>query len=142
LLEDDSLDFSFSGLKTAVLTHVLGSDGLPRQLSAPQIDAVCAGFQHAVFAVLAEKMRRAIERTGCRTCVLAGGVAANAGLREALHRICGQQGAHLVIPARQLCTDNAAMVAASGYRRFIRHGASGFDTPVNSRVVWTAYHAT
>ncbi|HTY08316.1 MAG TPA: tRNA (adenosine(37)-N6)-threonylcarbamoyltransferase complex transferase subunit TsaD [Candidatus Edwardsbacteria bacterium] len=141
LLGEDSLDFSFSGLKTAVLNHIAGPGGAAAPLTDQQKDAICAGFQSAVFAVLAEKLRRAIELTGCRSCVLAGGVAANAALRATLQRMCDAAGAGLVAPRPQLCTDNAAMVAASGHRQFLRTGASRGEAPVNSRVTWPPYRA-
>ncbi|MCU0606868.1 MAG: tRNA (adenosine(37)-N6)-threonylcarbamoyltransferase complex transferase subunit TsaD [Candidatus Edwardsbacteria bacterium] len=143
LLGDDSLDFSFSGLKTAVLNHVrrAGAGGGGR-MEEGGIDAVCAGFQDAVCEVLAEKLRRALEYAGCARAVLAGGVAANGRLRLAAGRAARQCGATLTVPRPALCTDNAAMVAACGSRRLAEHGPSPFDEPVSPRATWPRYRGT
>jgi N6-L-threonylcarbamoyladenine synthase len=141
LLGEDDLDFSFSGVKTSVLNYVKGSTaGGQRSLDEAGINAVCAGFQEAVFDVLAEKMRRALDLTGCRCAVMAGGVAANRRLREIMQGAVDRCGASLTIPRPALCTDNAAMVAACGYRTLAVHGPSPLDTPVNPRTAWPRYH--
>jgi N6-L-threonylcarbamoyladenine synthase len=106
----DDLDFSFSGLKTALATFL-------RERPAPQgndLADVCASFQAAVVDVLVRKSRRAVEREGVRALVVCGGVAANRGLRSALAEAAQADGFGLFIPPPKLCTDNAAMIAAAG----------------------------
>jgi N6-L-threonylcarbamoyladenine synthase len=117
LLARDSLDFSFSGLKTAVLYHVHGpgktSGGLAR-LSAQDVADICASFQAAVVDVLVAKTMLAVEQTGLRTVVIGGGVAANQALRDGLQTACDQRGLRLVLTPMGYCTDNGAMIAALG----------------------------
>ncbi|MFH1420046.1 MAG: tRNA (adenosine(37)-N6)-threonylcarbamoyltransferase complex transferase subunit TsaD [Planctomycetota bacterium] len=114
LLGRDSLDFSFSGLKTAVLYHVHGpgktTGGLAR-LSAGQVDDICASFSAAVADVLVEKTLRAVARTKATCVVIGGGVAANSTLRDRLSRRCRRNGVVLHLTPLDYCTDNAVMVA-------------------------------
>jgi N6-L-threonylcarbamoyladenine synthase len=113
LLHDPRLDFSFSGLKTAVLYAVHGSDLSRPDIPPPgQLRAdLAASFQQAVVDVLVEKARQALRRTNLKRLAVGGGVAANKHLRSALHRMIAEQGAELFIPPLALCTDNAAMAA-------------------------------
>jgi N6-L-threonylcarbamoyladenine synthase len=106
----DDLDFSFSGLKTAVAT-TLEKTGVPEGQALADF---CAGFQTAVVDVLVRKSRRALERAGLRDLVVCGGVAANRGLRAALAAAAAEDGFRLYIPNPRFCTDNAAMIAAAG----------------------------
>ena len=103
------MDFSFSGLKTAVRTHLRGSN---RALDAE----VAAGFQAAVVDCLLQRIRDAVGRTGVRRVAISGGVAANAELRS---RLQGLPGLETFIPARARCTDNAAMIAYAGRLRVV-----------------------
>jgi N6-L-threonylcarbamoyladenine synthase len=109
------LDFSFSGLKTAVLTRLAEADAADPALRA---DIAC-GFQEAVVETLLIKCRRAVEQAGVDTLVLAGGVAANRRLREVLGAWARQAGVALRYPAPALCTDNGAMIAYAGWRRLM-----------------------
>lgn len=114
LLEPDSLDVSFSGLKTAVLYQVRGQPGSatpPVPLTEQRRCDLAAAFQEAIVDVLAEKCRRALLVTGRRRLVLGGGVAANTRLRERLAETVRALGADVHFAARELCTDNAAMAA-------------------------------
>ncbi len=105
-MKDGSMDFSFSGLKTAV-ANARGPEGGPGKLAA--------GFQRAVIGALVAGAERALGQTGARTLVLAGGVAANAALRGAMAELARKRGAVLVAPPIDLCTDNAAMIACAGW---------------------------
>jgi N6-L-threonylcarbamoyladenine synthase len=106
-----SLDFSFSGLKTAVLQYIQ-KQGLDLSV------ADCAtAFQQAVVEVLVSRTLQACDETGLTDVALAGGVAANVGLRDAMRDACQTRGLCLHMPAMVYCTDNAAMVAAGGYFR-------------------------
>lgn len=122
LLKGQSLDFSFSGIKTAVLYHVNGVPGVtydhPRGLehfSQQEIHDIAASFQQAVVDVLTTKIRRAVEKTGARTILLGGGVAANSALRAASETLAKKLGCTLRRPPLKYCTDNAAMIAGLGY---------------------------
>jgi N6-L-threonylcarbamoyladenine synthase len=104
----DNLDFSFSGLKTAV---VRGVERHP-ELSAAD---VAASFQAAVVEVLVDKSLRALEKVGASTLVLGGGVAANSALRAAAEVACADRSIRCLLPSRSMCTDNAAMIAAAAW---------------------------
>ena len=107
------LDFSFSGLKTAVL-YAVGGQNNARPAAPPpgQFRAdIAASFQQAVVDVLVSKARQALRELGHERLAVGGGVAANRPFREALGRMCEAQGVELLIPPMSLCTDNAAMAA-------------------------------
>ncbi len=111
-LEQDSYDFSFSGLKSAVLNTLHNAEQRGEQVNAANL---AASFQASVVEVLVEKTIRAAKEYNVRQVLLAGGVAANQGLREKLAARCQEESIHLVIPPLVYCTDNAAMIAAAGY---------------------------
>jgi N6-L-threonylcarbamoyladenine synthase len=117
---DDSYDFSFSGLKTAVVNHVRKH---PDVLTAD----VCASFQEAVVDVLVQKAGRAATAVGAKGLCLGGGVAANSLLRERFLDTCTEAGVHAFLPSRAMCTDNAAMVAAAAWWQLEREGATPLD---------------
>jgi N6-L-threonylcarbamoyladenine synthase len=112
-LHDERLDFSFSGLKTAVL-YAFAGQGQPRPAPPPPGPLranLAAAFQQAVVAVLVAKARQALRRTGLHRLAVGGGVAANGRLRAALEAMTQEEQAELFIPPLSLCTDNAAMAA-------------------------------
>ncbi|MHB1421633.1 MAG: tRNA (adenosine(37)-N6)-threonylcarbamoyltransferase complex transferase subunit TsaD [Gemmataceae bacterium] len=112
-LHDERLDFSFSGLKTAVLYSLAGQSQPrppPPPPGKPRAD-LAASFQKAVVDVLAAKSRQALRRTGLRRLAVGGGVAANGALRSELEAMTRDEGAELFVPPLSLCTDNAAMAA-------------------------------
>ena len=119
----ETLDFSFSGLKTAVLYQV--RDRPP----ASEIDVadLAASFQEAVVGVLVGRVERALKRTGMRTVGVVGGVACNSRLRARLQETADRSGIDPRIPGRDLCTDNAAMVAGLGGWLLVHRGAGGLD---------------
>jgi N6-L-threonylcarbamoyladenine synthase len=112
-LREERLDFSFSGVKTAVLYTVCGQDlSRPTPPPAGQLRAdLAASFQQAVVDVLVEKARQALRATGLKRLAVGGGVAANRCLRGTLENMVAEEGAELFIPPLNLCTDNAAMAA-------------------------------
>ncbi|MGA1051060.1 MAG: tRNA (adenosine(37)-N6)-threonylcarbamoyltransferase complex transferase subunit TsaD [Ilumatobacteraceae bacterium] len=116
----DNLDFSFSGLKTAVTNHVRKH---PDVSSAD----VAASFQAAVVDVLVAKSRRAAQLVGAKGIVLGGGVAANSLLREEVLGACAADGVRGFLPSRAMCTDNAAMIAAVGWHRLRSDGPTTLD---------------
>jgi N6-L-threonylcarbamoyladenine synthase len=116
LLDDDTrLDFSFSGLKTAVRYKLVGigklADAPAPQLTGEELADVCAGFQEAVVDCLVGKAELALRRTGFNTLCVGGGVAANGRLRQRLQESSQKHGYRLFIPPMSLCTDNAVMGA-------------------------------
>ncbi|MDI6843607.1 MAG: tRNA (adenosine(37)-N6)-threonylcarbamoyltransferase complex transferase subunit TsaD [Anaerosomatales bacterium] len=117
MLRSGDLDVSLSGLKTAVLQYVQRERAAGRELNLPNI---AASFQAAVIDVQVAKTLAAVSERGVRSVVLAGGVAANAALREALARALGERGVRLVVPPMSLCTDNAAMIAAVAHDEILR----------------------
>lgn len=110
-LEPESFDFSFSGLKSAVLNRLNQASQKGEELSKAD---VAASFQAAVVEVLVDKTIRSARERGAKQVLLAGGVAANRALRAELNRACAKEGIPLIIPPASLCTDNAAMIAAAG----------------------------
>jgi N6-L-threonylcarbamoyladenine synthase len=112
---DEGFDFSFSGLKTAVVTYV-------RKHPEVATADVAASFQRAVVDVLVAKARRAAREVGATGLCLAGGVAANSLLRERTLDACVEDGLRAFLPSHAFCTDNAAMVAAAGWWRYQADG--------------------
>jgi len=123
MLDRESLDFSFSGIKTAVLYYCRGQDmkGADRvaSMTEQEIADIAASFQAAVVYVLVEKTKRAADRTNAKTVLLGGGVAANSMLRESLLQMCEQTRRLLLVAPKPLCTDNAAMVASLAWYKYI-----------------------
>src|SRR5687767_14466429 len=125
---EDGYDFSFSGLKTAVINHVRKN---------PDVGTadVAASFQQAVVAVLLAKAERAVKEIGANGLVLAGGVAANSLLRERALDVCTADGSlRCFLPSRAMCTDNAAMVAATAWWRLQADGSTPLDAGANPNV--------
>ncbi|MBE3588204.1 MAG: tRNA (adenosine(37)-N6)-threonylcarbamoyltransferase complex transferase subunit TsaD [Thermoanaerobacteraceae bacterium] len=127
-LEEGSLDFSFSGLKSAVINHLHRCRQQGEEVDRAHM---AASFQRAVVDVLTDKTLEAARRYGCSTIILAGGVAANSRLRSMLHVRARQEGRRLFYPPPVLCTDNAAMIACAAYYRYLR----GEESPLTLNAV-------
>lgn len=117
---DETLDFSFSGLKTAVINHIHNekqkakSDTLPDETRS----LIAAAFTDTVCSGITKKLGMALTKTGYHELVMAGGVAANSHLRRAVGELCKKRGVSFIVPSIALCGDNAAMTAAEGYHMF------------------------
>ncbi len=122
LLGAESLDFSFSGIKTAVRYHVKGQNAVRTAPLKPgiRVEDVAASFETAVVDVLLEKLRRAVRREKVEHAIVAGGVAANRHLRERLADFAAVEGVAVHYPDLELCTDNGAMIAALGFQLWKR----------------------
>jgi N6-L-threonylcarbamoyladenine synthase len=110
LKDRNNLDFSFSGLKTSLLYKLKAMD---REQVKSELPHLAAGYEAAVVEALSRKLLRAIDLHDAPAAVVAGGVAANASLRQTLERECAKTGTRLVVPPPDLCTDNAAMIGAA-----------------------------
>lgn len=123
-VEGAPLDFSFSGLKTAVLNLLNNARQKGEEISVPDL---CASYRRAVVSCLTENFFQAAEMTGAKTLAAAGGVSANRLLRRELERLAGERGLPLYLPDRSLCGDNAAMIASQGYYEFLAGNTAGMD---------------
>lgn len=116
MLDKDSYNFSFSGLKTAVLNYLNSKRQKGEEISK---EDVCASFQRAVFDVLIYKTEKLLKEKNLDTVVVSGGVSANNTLREEIQKMCEKNNFKSYFPDKILCTDNAAMIASSGYYEYI-----------------------
>ncbi len=135
MLREPGLEFSFSGLKTAVALEVARAEerhggSLPGAICAD----LAASFQEAVVDVLAEKLRRALDQTGLPRVAVVGGLAANSRLRERAAELAVERGVEMRFPPQRLCTDNAAMIAAVADGMLREGRTAGLDAEAFSRV--------
>ncbi|MEX1032078.1 MAG: tRNA (adenosine(37)-N6)-threonylcarbamoyltransferase complex transferase subunit TsaD [Cellvibrionaceae bacterium] len=127
------LDFSFSGLKTFTLNTIAehaGEDGLPDEQTMADI---AYAFQEAVVDTLLIKCRRAMEQTGLKTLIMAGGVSANQSLRQKLHAVMASKGIQVYYPRPEFCVDNGAMIAFAGCQRLLAGQAEQLGISVKAR---------
>lgn len=131
MLNTDTFDFSFSGLKTAVLYYVKGLN--KPELTETEVNNLAASFQTAVIDILAEKTVRAATHFNVGAIAVAGGVAANSALRERLRQRAAEKNMQVFVPKPVLCTDNAAMIAFTGARYMEKGAAFPFSMNAVSR---------
>lgn len=124
-------EFSFSGVKTSVLyyTREKGDEFVSHHL-----DDICASVTEAITEVLVQKLKRAVQKTGAGTMMLAGGVSANSVLRRKAHELSEELGVDLLIPRMEYCTDNAAMIAITGYMKAQRGAYDGMHLKPFARI--------
>ncbi|MCL4874470.1 tRNA (adenosine(37)-N6)-threonylcarbamoyltransferase complex transferase subunit TsaD [bacterium] len=134
LMARGSLDFSFSGLKTSMLTHVRKLDGPPTEAHLKDLSA---SFQEAVVDALVTKALWALRATGAKDLVAAGGVASNSRFRARLAEMAEEEGIELFIPPPRYCTDNAAMVASLGFHQLRKGMLAGLD--MNAKPTWEGF---
>ena len=128
---NDGLDFSFSGLKTAVMNYLMGLDAQTNTRNIENAMPIAASFQDSVVDVLETKTMRAVEQTGAKAICVAGGVAANSQLRERLKTSASQLGIPCYLASKEMCTDNAVMVAAAGWWQLKNRGSTSLDSSVD-----------
>jgi N6-L-threonylcarbamoyladenine synthase len=128
-----NLDFSFSGLKTSVLYFLQKQEPTFIQQNCNDL---CASIQHTIINILIKKMKLAIAQTGIRQICLAGGVSANKGLRLAFNNLASTVNGTAFIPNFEYCTDNAAMIAITGYYKFLENDFTSLDCSPNARANW------
>ena len=133
-LDDKSYNFSFSGLKSAVVNLVHNEQQRNNQI---RVEDVCASFQNRVIKVLTKKTMKAINNYQVKNLVIAGGVAANRGLREELTKLCEENNIDLSIPRISYCTDNAAMIGAAAYYAYQKNIIA--DLQLNAKATDTLY---
>lgn len=121
---DAEYDFSFSGLKSAVLNYLNSCQMKGEEISVPD---VAASFQKAVIDVLVEHSMDAVSKYGYKKFAIAGGVASNSSLRSAFEKACEKQGVEFYHPSPVYCTDNAAMIGTAGYYEYQKGVKHGFD---------------
>ena len=123
-LDDDSYNFSFSGLKSAVINLVHNEQQRGNDINLA--DLACS-FQSRVVEILSKKTMRALEEYKINNLVVAGGVSANSAIRSKLTELCSDKGINLSIPKLKYCTDNATMIAAAGYFAYKLGRRAGYD---------------
>lgn len=123
VLDDNTLDFSFSGLKSAVLNYIHNSEQKNEKIV---VEDVAASFQEAVVDVLVAKTIKAAQKKSCNVVALAGGVASNSRLREVLKEECIKYNYKFVKPSPILCTDNGAMIGSAAYYKYLKNQFSNY----------------
>jgi N6-L-threonylcarbamoyladenine synthase len=113
-------DFSFSGLKTAILYFLQKEKKQNPQFVEEHLNDICASIQQAIVTILLKKLKKAARQTGVKVVALAGGVSANSGLRQGLLSLGEKEGWQTFIPRFEYCTDNAGMIGVAGYYKYLR----------------------
>lgn len=111
-LDDDTFNFSFSGLKSAVINLKHNEEQRGNKIRKEDL---ATSFQNRVVEIISKKTLRALKKYNCRNLIIAGGVSANKGLRKRMQEICIENNINLTVPDFKYCTDNAAMIGAAGY---------------------------
>jgi len=120
-------DFSFSGLKTAILYFIQDNVKVNPNFIAENMNDICASVEYRIATILLNKLKRAADEYGIKDIALAGGVSANTGLRQGLLQMGEQNGWNCFIPKLEYCTDNAAMIAIAGYHKYLKGDFVGQD---------------
>ncbi len=122
--DDDSYDFSFSGLKSAVINLVHNEKQRGNEIN--KADLACS-FQNRVVQILSKKTLKALKEFNVKNLIVAGGVAANSGIRNNLEKLCSENGVNLTVPELKYCTDNATMIASAGYYAYMLGRRANID---------------
>jgi N6-L-threonylcarbamoyladenine synthase len=130
------LNFSFSGLKTAILYFIQKEKAKTPDFVENNMPDICASIQGRIISILLNKLKKAASQTGIKDICLAGGVAANKGLRKSFEETGISLGWKTFIPKMEYCTDNAAMIAITGYYKYLDQSFSPLSTTVTARASW------
>lgn len=133
-----AFDFSFSGLKTAILYFVQKQTQLNSNFIQDQLPHICASVQHTIIKILIQKLTKAAKVTGIKNIGIAGGVSANHGLRQAIMEVGGHKNWQVFIPDFAYCTDNAGMIGIAGYYKYINGQFSNYDLEPLARMPLTS----
>ncbi|GIM53389.1 tRNA (adenosine(37)-N6)-threonylcarbamoyltransferase complex transferase subunit TsaD [Capnocytophaga cynodegmi] len=132
--QTEGLNFSFSGLKTAVLYFIQKKTQENPNFIAENLADICASVQHTIVEILMKKLQKAVKQTGIKQIAIGGGVSANSGIRNALLSLGEKYGWKTYIPEFQYCTDNAAMVGIVGYYKFLENQFTNQQTTAKARL--------
>ena len=127
LTDMPGLDFSFSGIKTAIMYFLRDQTRKTPTFVTDNLNDICASIQHTLIQMLLKKLTKAVRETGIRQIAIAGGVSANSGLRTSLLTLGAEQGWAVYIPKFEYCTDNAAMIAMAAYFKYQQKEFVGQD---------------
>ena len=136
-LDDKSYNFSFSGIKSAVVNMVHNEKQRGNEI---RVEDMCTSFQNRVVSILTKKTKKALEEYKVNNLIVAGGVAANKGLRESLIKMCDENNINLSFPELRLCTDNAAMIGAAAY--YAHQKGIKADLTLNAKAIDSLYAGT
>ena len=132
----EGLNFSFSGVKTSILYFLQKQLKADPDFISKHLPDICASAQHCIINILLHKLKKASLQTGIKTICLAGGVSANKGLRNAIKEMAEKYHWKLFIPEMEYCTDNAAMIAVTGYHKFLAGFSSPLSVSASARAEW------
>lgn len=132
----EGLNFSFSGVKTSILYFLQKQLKTDPDFISKNINDICASVQHTIVGILTNKLKKASQETGIKTICIAGGVAANKGLRKSIQDLSIKYKWNLHIPKMEYCTDNAAMIATTGYYKFLAEDFSSLTATASARASW------
>jgi N6-L-threonylcarbamoyladenine synthase len=127
------LNFSFSGLKTSILYFLQRETAADPDFAEREINSICASIQKTIVEILMRKLKKAVLETGIDRVALAGGVAANSGIRKALQEAEVKWGWTTHVPPLEYCTDNAAMIGIAGYLKYLEGRFTDLGTPATAR---------
>jgi N6-L-threonylcarbamoyladenine synthase len=130
------LNFSFSGLKTAILYFLHDQTAKDPDFIQKNLRDICASIQGRIVSILLNKLKKAARERGVKDLCIAGGVSANSGLRQAFRQLGEQQGWRTFIPPFEYCTDNAAMIAITGYYKFLAGQTAALSASASARAEW------
>jgi N6-L-threonylcarbamoyladenine synthase len=130
------LNFSFSGLKTAILYFIQNKTAEHLDFVKENMNDICASIQQRIVSILLNKLKKAAIETGIKNICIAGGVSANRGLRNEFKKMGEQYGWNTYIPAFEYCTDNAAMIAITGYYKYLAGDFADLSVTPSARAEW------
>jgi len=133
----ERLDFSFSGLKTSILYFLQREIKLNENFVKENLNDICASIQERIISILLKKLKKASVQTGITELCMAGGVSANSGLRAAFHQMGKQYNWNTYIPPFEYCTDNAAMIAITGFYKFQAGQFADLSVSASARAQWS-----